>query len=64
MADVYPLQLEAAQRAFGLIIRASDLNRDNVAFILLLSTMLLDEMFVCKERNISPEISTPIPAII
>jgi asparagine synthase (glutamine-hydrolysing) len=39
-------------------------NRDNVAFILLLSTMLLDEMFVCKERNISPEISTPIPAII
>ena len=39
-------------------------NRDNVAFILLLSTMLLDEMFVRGERNISSEISTPIPAIV
>ena len=39
-------------------------NRDNVAFILLLSTMLLDEMFVRGERNISSEISAPVPVIV
>jgi asparagine synthase (glutamine-hydrolysing) len=39
-------------------------NRDNVAFILLLSTMLLDEMFVRKERSISSEISAPAPVIV
>ena len=39
-------------------------NRDNVAFILLLSTMLLDEMFVRGERNIPSEISTPVPVIL
>ena len=39
-------------------------NRDNIAFIVLLSTMLLDETFVRKERHFQSEISAPLPTIM
>jgi asparagine synthase (glutamine-hydrolysing) len=49
-------------------LRAYDLprtgNRDNVAFMLVLSTMLLDESFVRGERRIQSGVSAPLPRIM